>query len=71
VTISPEDWAVFRYRLDRLDSEVQAKHGDHERRIRDLETAVERVATRVAIYAGLGSILGGAVISGIISFLIK
>lgn len=56
--------AVLEYRVSRLERTVD---GDHEPRLRK----VEGMTAKVAVFAAVGSIVGGSIVTAIISLLIK
>ena len=57
--------------LERIGAQHESHRVDVDRRFRELELKVERMAQRLAIYTGLGAFLGSGIMSGIFALVFK
>ena len=59
ITILERDTA--RYELELLD---------HEKRLQTAETSLAVIATRIGVYAAVGSCIGGAIVAGVVALIL-
>jgi hypothetical protein len=69
--MSPEQYAVLLYRVDRLETEHHVRHTDHETRIRDLEATVTKVVAKVTVWAAVGSVVGASLVTAFVNLVVR